>query len=73
MSDMKDALLKMENKRAENASIAWAKTLADGLGLCSGLSYKEFASVKVKQRQSYMKGKNFSHRQLWNHNNINTK
>ena len=73
MSDMKIALLKMQTDRAAKAKAAWRKTLAGGYGLCSGLSYKEFAGIKAKQKQSYIKGKNFSHRQLWNHNNLNTK
>ena len=43
MSDMKDALLKMEANRASKAKAAWEKTLADGYGLCTGLSYREFS------------------------------
>jgi len=73
MSDMKDALLKMEANRASKAKAAWEKTLADGLGLCTGLSYREFSRIKVSQKSTFMKGKNFSHRQLWNYTNIKTK
>ena len=73
MSDMKNALLKMETARANKAKAAWEKTLADGYGLCTGLSYREFSRIKVQQKNTFMKGKNFSHRQLWNYNNLNTK
>ena len=48
MSDMKNALLKMETARANKAKAAWEKTLADGYGLCSGLSYREFSRIKVQ-------------------------
>ena len=41
---------------------------------CSGLTEKEYLKeYKVKQKGSYMKGKGFASKGLWNHYNISTR
>jgi len=68
MMTMKEACAYVQNKRSANVAIHASKVAADGY--CKSFSDREAKQVKAKQKQTYMKGKNHSHRTLWNHNNL---
>lgn len=65
---MKEACEFVLNKRRLNAIIHADKVAKDGY--CKPFNMKEAKQVKVPQKRTYMKGKNHSHRALWNHNNL---
>lgn len=65
---MKEACEYVQNKRKLNAIIHTQKVAIDGY--CKPFNMKEAKQVKVRQKSTYMKGKNHSHRALWNHYNL---
>lgn len=68
MMTMKEACEYVQNKRLANVAIHTSKVAVDGY--CKSFSDREAKQVKVKQKQTYIKGKNHSHKALWNHNNL---
>lgn len=68
MMTMKEACEYVQNKRLANVAIHVSRVAIDGY--CKPFSDREAKQVKVKQKQTYMKGKNHSHKALWNHNNL---
>jgi uncharacterized heparinase superfamily protein len=68
MMTMKEACEYVKNKRSANLAIHASKVAIDGY--CKPFNMKEAKQVKVSQKSTYMKGKNHSHRALWNHKNL---
>jgi hypothetical protein len=71
MMTMKEACEYVKNKRSANLAIHASRVAIDGY--CKSFSEREAKQVKVKQKRAYTKGKNHSHKALWNHNNLSKK
>jgi hypothetical protein len=68
MMTMKEACEYVQNKRLANVAIHASRVAIDGY--CKSFSGREAKQVKIKQKSTYMKGKNHSHKALWNHKNL---
>ena len=68
---MKEACEYVKNKRSANLAIHASRVAIDGY--CKPFNVKEAKQVKVTQKRTYTKGKNHSHKALWNHNNLSKK
>jgi len=65
---MKEACAFITAKRSRNQ--ARHLTIVAAEGYCKQLNDREYKKVLVKQKQSFVKGKGYSNRGLWNHNNL---
>lgn len=63
---MKELCSYVKAKQSENAKIHRA-TVTQG-EYCSGLTIKEYNSMKVGVKKSSAKGRKYSHTKLWNYN-----
>ena len=67
MMTMKEACEYVENQKKVNA-IHRNNVVAIN-GSCSGVTEKQYKSIKVKVKGAGSKGRNHSHTKLWNHYN----
>jgi hypothetical protein len=64
---MKEACEYVANQKKANA-IHRNSVVKQG-GSCSGITDKQYKSIKVKSKGAGSKGRNHSHTKLWNHYN----
>ena len=67
MMTMKEACEYVANQKKANA-IHRNNAVAQS-GSCSGITDKQYKSIKVKAKGAGSKGRNHSHTNLWNHYN----